>query len=50
MKLCRFQPLDLSFNEVSRSGRNSLPQPRSGLVETDSVRELSGDILASGEA
>ena len=47
MKLCRFQPLVLSVTDVTRSGRDSLPEPRFGLIEADSVRELSGDIFAS---
>ena len=47
MKLCRFQPLDFSLGDVSRSGRETLPEPRFGLIEADSVRELSGDLFTS---
>jgi len=47
MKLCRFQPLVFSVTEVSRAERDSLPEPRFGLVEAKSVREITGDILAS---
>ena len=47
MKLCRFQPLVLSVGEVGLSDSGTLPEPRFGLVEAESVREITGDILAS---
>jgi len=47
MKLCRFQPLVFSVTQVSRSERDSLPEPRFGLVEAESVREISGDLFGT---
>ena len=47
MKLCRFQPLVLSVGEVGLSDSGTLPEPRFGLIEGDSVREITGDLFGA---
>lgn len=44
MKLCRFQPIEISAKELSRSPHAVHPAPRSGLIEGTIVREISGDL------
>lgn len=45
MKLCRFQPAILPAPD-SRTFTESHPGPRFGIIEGDSVREISGDFAA----
>jgi 2-keto-4-pentenoate hydratase/2-oxohepta-3-ene-1,7-dioic acid hydratase in catechol pathway len=42
MKFCRFQPLEFGVDAV---GAPAHPEPLSGLIEGDTVRELQGDPL-----
>jgi 2-keto-4-pentenoate hydratase/2-oxohepta-3-ene-1,7-dioic acid hydratase in catechol pathway len=48
MKLCRFQPLLFSAEEVGRAGAR--PEPRSGVIAGETVREISGDIFGRWKA
>lgn len=45
MKLCRFQPLEISPGSIGLRAAESHPPVRAGLVEEDAVRELRGGIL-----
>lgn len=47
MKLCRFQPLEFSAKEVGRSNREIHPQPRTGIIEGDTVWEIAGELWGS---
>jgi 2-keto-4-pentenoate hydratase/2-oxohepta-3-ene-1,7-dioic acid hydratase in catechol pathway len=49
MKLCRFQPLEFSANEVGRSEHTTHPRPRSGVIEGDTLWEILGDLLGARE-
>jgi 2-keto-4-pentenoate hydratase/2-oxohepta-3-ene-1,7-dioic acid hydratase in catechol pathway len=49
MKLCRFQPLEFSANEVGRSARAVHPQPRGGIIEKDTVWEIRGELWGERE-
>jgi 2-keto-4-pentenoate hydratase/2-oxohepta-3-ene-1,7-dioic acid hydratase in catechol pathway len=44
MKLCRFQPLVFSASDVTRSARETRPQPRAGIVENDVIFEFGGEL------
>jgi 2-keto-4-pentenoate hydratase/2-oxohepta-3-ene-1,7-dioic acid hydratase in catechol pathway len=44
MKLCRFQPLELGSSEIGRIAREMRPAPRHGIVEGNSVAEVSGGL------
>lgn len=47
MKLCRFQPLEFGASGVGKSGETSHPEPRTGLVAGDEVRELAGSTIGA---
>jgi 2-keto-4-pentenoate hydratase/2-oxohepta-3-ene-1,7-dioic acid hydratase in catechol pathway len=47
MKLCRFQPLVLSVGEVGLSDSGTLPEPRFGLGQGETVREITGDLFGA---
>jgi 2-keto-4-pentenoate hydratase/2-oxohepta-3-ene-1,7-dioic acid hydratase in catechol pathway len=49
MKLCRFQPLEFAAAEIARAPHESYPQPRHGIVESDSVHEFSGALWGPRE-
>lgn len=49
MKLCRFQPLEFSAKNVSRTPRDIRPASHSGIIEGDLVHEISGDLTESRE-
>src|SRR5271154_7279831 len=40
MKLCRFQPLEFSSANLSRSEKKSHPEARAGVIEGGEVREI----------
>jgi len=54
MKLCRFQPLVFSSDQVSRtargSGEGTRPEPRIGVITGETVREVAGDIFGQWRA
>ncbi len=50
MKLCRFQPLHFSAEQVGRSGGEAYPEPRAGVITGKTVREISGDIFRQWRA
>ncbi len=45
MKLCRFQPLVFSADEVGRPGAGAHPEPRTGVISGEAVREITGDLF-----
>ena len=49
MKLCRFQPLEFSVKEVGRSGREIHPEPCAGIIEGETVWEISGELWSTRE-
>jgi len=49
MKLCRFQPLEFSADEIGRSRRTIHPQPRGGIIEGDKLWEISGELWGPRE-
>jgi len=49
MKLCRFQPLEFSVNEIGRSEHTTHPQPRCGVIEGDTLWEISGELWGPRE-
>jgi 2-keto-4-pentenoate hydratase/2-oxohepta-3-ene-1,7-dioic acid hydratase in catechol pathway len=49
MKLCRFQPLEFSANDVGRLRYTFHPQPRGGIIEGDTVWEISGELWGPRE-
>jgi 2-keto-4-pentenoate hydratase/2-oxohepta-3-ene-1,7-dioic acid hydratase in catechol pathway len=44
MKLCRFQLLEFSASNVSRSSREVHPEPRGGIIEGETVWEIQGEL------
>jgi 2-keto-4-pentenoate hydratase/2-oxohepta-3-ene-1,7-dioic acid hydratase in catechol pathway len=54
MKLCRFQPLLFSPDQVSRTPRGpaegTRPEPRAGVITGETVREVAGDIFGQWRA
>lgn len=54
MKLCRFQPLLFSANEVSRARSDAeagkRPEPRPGVITGETVREVVGDFFGQWRA
>jgi len=44
MKLCRFQPLEFASHALSLSHHQIHPNPRNGIIEGDTVWEISGDL------
>jgi 2-keto-4-pentenoate hydratase/2-oxohepta-3-ene-1,7-dioic acid hydratase in catechol pathway len=49
MKLCRFQPLEFDAQNVSRSGMETHPAPRSGILEGDRIAEIQGELWGPRE-
>jgi 2-keto-4-pentenoate hydratase/2-oxohepta-3-ene-1,7-dioic acid hydratase in catechol pathway len=49
MKLCRFQPLEFDAQNVSRSGMETHPAPRSGILEGDRIAEIQGELWGRRE-
>jgi len=49
MKLCRFQPLEFSANEIGRSEHTTHPQPGCGVIEGDTLWEISGELWGPRE-
>jgi 2-keto-4-pentenoate hydratase/2-oxohepta-3-ene-1,7-dioic acid hydratase in catechol pathway len=49
MKLCRFQPLEFSANEVGRFEHTTHPRPRCGIIEGDTLWEILGDLSGARE-
>ncbi|MGA7853992.1 MAG: fumarylacetoacetate hydrolase family protein [Candidatus Acidiferrales bacterium] len=47
MKLCRFQPLEFDAQNISRSGGETRPSPRAGILEGDRVAEIQGKLWGS---
>ncbi len=50
MKLCRFQPLLFSAENVGGRGSEERPEPRYGVIAGETLREISGDIFGSWQA
>ena len=54
MKLCRFQPLVFSADQVSptsrRADEGTRPEPRAGVITGEAVREIAGDIFGQWRA
>jgi 2-keto-4-pentenoate hydratase/2-oxohepta-3-ene-1,7-dioic acid hydratase in catechol pathway len=44
MKLCRFQPLEFSASNVSRSAQETYPQPRAGVITENIISEIHGEL------
>ncbi len=49
MKLCRFQPIELSAKDLSRSAHAVHPAPRSGIIEGRTVVEIAGELWEKRE-
>ena len=49
MKLCRFQPFEFSAHQVGRSKREIHPEPSAGVVEGNTVWEISGELWGPRE-
>ena len=45
MKLCRFQPLVFSADQIGRAETGSRPEPRAGAIHGETVREIAGDVF-----
>lgn len=50
MKLCRFQPLLFSVEQIGRAGEGQRPEPRTGVIAGETVREIAGDIFGTWRA
>jgi 2-keto-4-pentenoate hydratase/2-oxohepta-3-ene-1,7-dioic acid hydratase in catechol pathway len=50
MKLCRFQPLLFSAEQIGRPGRETHPEPRCGVISGETIQEISGDIFSPWRA
>jgi 2-keto-4-pentenoate hydratase/2-oxohepta-3-ene-1,7-dioic acid hydratase in catechol pathway len=50
MKLCRFQPLLFSANEVGQPSAGTRPEPRTGVITGETVREINGDVFGQWSA
>ena len=54
MKLCRFQPLVFSPDQVKRAAPDvspgTRPEPRTGLIAGETVREVAGDLFGEWRA
>ena len=45
MKVCRFQPVELSAQDVTARSESEIhPRPRTGIIENDEVSELAADL------
>jgi 2-keto-4-pentenoate hydratase/2-oxohepta-3-ene-1,7-dioic acid hydratase in catechol pathway len=49
MKLCRFQPLEFDARQLSRSAHETHPSPRAGIIESDKIHEIRGELNGSPE-
>ncbi len=49
MKLCRFQPLEFSAAELTRSPHESHPAARAGILEGSNIAEIHGELWAPRE-
>ena len=49
MKLCRFQPLEFSASNVSRSAQETYPQPRAGVITENIISEIHGELWGARE-
>ncbi|MFY9805387.1 MAG: fumarylacetoacetate hydrolase family protein [Candidatus Acidiferrales bacterium] len=49
MKLCRFQPLEFNAQNVSRSAQQTHPAPRSGIIESNRIAEIDGELWGPRE-
>jgi 2-keto-4-pentenoate hydratase/2-oxohepta-3-ene-1,7-dioic acid hydratase in catechol pathway len=49
MKLCRFQPLEFSASNLSRSARETRPQPRAGIIHENIISEIHGEAWGARE-
>ena len=49
MKLCRFQPLEFSAKDVSRSEHETCPQARGGIISENTVSEIHGELWGERE-
>jgi 2-keto-4-pentenoate hydratase/2-oxohepta-3-ene-1,7-dioic acid hydratase in catechol pathway len=47
MKLCRFQPLEFWAREIGRAEQQLRPQPCLGIVEGETIREISGALFGA---
>jgi 2-keto-4-pentenoate hydratase/2-oxohepta-3-ene-1,7-dioic acid hydratase in catechol pathway len=47
MKLCRFQSLVFSANQVKRAGAPSHPEPLAGVIAGDTIQEFAGELFGS---
>lgn len=45
MKLCRFQPLEFGASEIGRAEQQLRPRPCLGIVEGETIREISGALF-----
>jgi 2-keto-4-pentenoate hydratase/2-oxohepta-3-ene-1,7-dioic acid hydratase in catechol pathway len=45
MKLCQFQPLEFVATELGRGEQQFRPQPRTGIIEGETVHEISGELF-----
>lgn len=50
MKLCRFQPLLFSADQISRTAAAARPEPRTGAIHGETVREIAGDLFGKWKA
>ena len=46
MKLCRFQPLEFGAGILGSLDESVHPEPRFGIIERETVREIAGDTIA----
>jgi len=49
MKLCRFQPIEISAKDLSLSAHAVHPAPRSGFIEGSAVQEIAGELWGQRE-
>src|ERR1700723_371921 len=49
MKLCRFQPLEFSASNLSRSARETRPQPRAGIIHENISSQIHGELWGARE-
>ena len=49
MKLCRFQPQEFAATDIARAPHESHPHVRHGIIESNSVHEISGELWGPRE-
>src|ERR1700757_18239 len=49
MKLCRFQPLEFAAADVARAPHEIHPHVRQGIIEANTVHEISGELSGARE-